>query len=283
MAGWKVLPGQSVEAGAVLGHLRGPAAEAMLARRRSAVAGARGELTAARKTLALECEKLSAQLSTRGNVYRAEAALAGARARLDTARAALLAEKDALTLRAPATGTVLKVEVAAGERVAPAQTILTLQPAGSLWLRAVFYGAEAQKVRVGMTGSFAPAAGGAAIPVTVRTIIGTIGPGGGRAVGLAAARPSPGWRNGEAGPVTLEGEKRTFVAVPTRALVLDAGRWWVLVHTPKGYRRQAVVPGPSRGESTLIAQGLKAGAKVLVENAYLEFHREFSRHYQQQD
>lgn len=283
VTGWKVLPGQAVDAEAVLGHLKGPAVEAMLARRRSALASARGERTAARKTLALEREKLSARLGTRENVYRAEAALAGARARFDTARSALRAAKDALILRAPATGTVLKVEVAAGERVEQGQTILTLQPADSLWLRAVFYGAEAQKVRVGMTGRFAPAAGGAAIPVTVRTVIGTAQSGGGRAVGMEATHPAPGWQSGEAGTVTLEGAKRTFLAVPTRALVLDGGRWWVLVHAPKGYRRQAVVPGPSYGTSTLIAQGLKAGDEVLVENAYLEFHRDFSRHYQLPD
>ncbi len=283
VTGWKVLPGQGVDAGAVLGHLKGPAAEAMIASRRSALVGARGERTAARKTLALEREKLSARLGTRENVYRAEAALAKARARLDTARSALRVAKDALILRAPATGTVLKVEVAAGERVEQGQTILTLQPADSLWLRAVFYGAEAQKVQVGMTGRFAPAAGGAAIPVTVRTVIGATRPDGGRAVGLATARPSPGWQSGEAGTVILEGAKRTFVTVPTRALILDRGQWWVLVRTPKGNRRQAVVPGPSRGTSTLIAQGLKPGAEVVVENAYLEFHRDFSRHYQQPD
>ena len=281
--GFEVLPGETLAAGAVLGRLSGPEAEALLTRRRGDLAAARAALEAAQRLLAAARRKQAAHLSTTGDVYRAKAALAAARAALEDAASRLRAAKASLTLRAPAAGTVLDVRVAPGERVEPGQTLLTLQPAGALWLRAVFYGAEAAAVRVGMSGRFVPADGAAAVPVQVRTIIGTVGADGGRSVGLVAAGTAPGWRSGEAGTVTLAGEKRTLVAVPTGALVLDAGRWWVLVHTPKGNRQQAVVPGPSRGDTTLIERGLEAGTEVVVENAYLEFHREFSRHYQQPD
>jgi hypothetical protein len=71
--------------------------------------------------------------------------------------------------------------------------------------------------------------------------------------------------------------------VPTRALILDQGTWWLLVHTPQGIRRQAVVPGPSRGESTLIEKGLHPGAEIVVDNAYLLFHRDFSKSFQAPD
>lgn len=283
VAGLKVLPGEVLKAGAVLGYLEGPVAQAALARRRSAVAGAEAALTAARKILALERQKEASHLGTLKEVYQAETSQAEARARLDTARAQLRAAQEALTLRAPATGRVLNVEAAAGERMETGQTLLTLQPAGGLWLRADFFGTEAATVRVGMTGRFAPAAGGLVIPVAVRTVIGTTRPGGGLPVGLAATVPAPGWRIGEAGTVTLAGGRRTGVAVPTRALILDQGKWWVLVATSRGRRPQEVVPGASHGTWTVIAQGLEAGTKVVVENAYLEFHREFSRHYQAPD
>lgn len=283
VAGLKVLPGEPLKAGAVLGHLTGPVVDAMLARSRSTVASAQAALAAARKIHTLERETEATHLSTLKQFYQAEAALADARARLAMARAQLRAVQDALTLRAPVAGKVLGIKAAAGERVAVGQTLLTLQPAGGLWLRADFFGVEAVAVRAGMTGRFAPADGGSAIPVKVRTIIGMTRPGGGRAIGLTATASAPGWTSGEAGTVTLEGGQRTEVSVPTRALILDRGQWWVLVHTPQGNRAQAVVPGSVHGESTLIEKGLAPGAEVVVENAYLEFHRQFSRRYQQPD
>lgn len=283
VVGLKVLPGEPLKAGAVIGHLAGPVADAMLARGRSTVDSARAALAAARKILTLEREREATHLSTLKEVYQAEAALADTQARLAMARAQLRAAQDALTLRAPVSGMVLDIKAAAGERVAAGQTLLTLQPAGGLWLRADFFGTEAVAVRVGMTGRFAPADGGSVIPVKVRTVIGTTRPGGGQAIGLTATASAPGWTSGEAGTVTLEGGQQTLVSVPTRALILDQGQWWVLVHTPQGNRAQAVVPGSVRGESTLIEKGLAPSAEVVVENAYLEFHRQFSRHYQQQD
>ena len=71
--------------------------------------------------------------------------------------------------------------------------------------------------------------------------------------------------------------------IPTRALILDRGEWWVLLHTDRGNHPQAVVPGPARGWRTFIKRGLQPGAQVVVENAYLEFHSGISRHYQPPD
>ena len=281
--GFRILPGQQVKAGELLGRLGGTSAEALLAQRRSAVARARAEQSAADKIQGLEREKEAQHLSTRKKVYQAEAALAASRARLTEARARLLAAQNSLTLHAPASGTVLTVAAAAGEMVSPGQTILVLQPAGGLWLRAIFYGADASAVRVGMSGRFLPASGDAAIPVRVTTLIGSSPPGGGLSVGLTATGTAPGWRSDEGGKLTLTGSKRTLVAVPSRALILSAGHWWVLVRTPKGDQRRQVVPGPSRGTSTLIEHGLAPGSEVVVENAYLQFHRDFSRHYQPPD
>ena len=76
---------------------------------------------------------------------------------------------------------------------------------------------------------------------------------------------------------------RSLVSVPTRALVLDQGQWWVLVHSSTGDHRQAVVPGPARGWRTFIERGLEPGVQVVVENAYLEFHLGISKNYQPPD
>ena len=255
VAGFQVLPGQKLRAGATIGHLQGPAAAALLAEEQATVAGARAEQAAADKILSVEKAKQAARLSTRQAVYRAEAALAGAQARLDAARARLRATRAALVLRAPASGRVLEVETADGARVEPGQTLLTLQPAGSLWLRAEFYGSEATAVRIGMRGRFLPAAGGAAVAVRVRALPAASGPDGGQPVGLEPVGPPPAWRNGEAGSLLLDAGERTLVAVPTRALILDAGRWWVLVRTARANRPRQVVPGPARGEDDADREG----------------------------
>ena len=283
VSGMTVLPGGTLKAEAVLGRLTGPAVDGLLAKRRSSVEVAKAALTAAEKIITGEHQKLAVRLTTQKEVYQAEADLAKARAGLDEARAQLLSMRESIVLRAPVDGIVLTVNAADGEQVQAGRTILTMQPKGSLWLMARYYGSDALAVRVGMTGQFEPAQGGTSIPVMVRTVIGPIGPDGGQAVGLAATVPAPLWLNGETGQATLSGAKRTYEAVPTRALILDQGRWWVLVRTKNGNQRRKVVPGPSEGASTLIREGLEPGDRVVVENAYLEFHRDFSRQYQQPD
>ena len=283
VSGLKVLPGETVRAGSIIARLEGPEIENLLADLRSAVNGAEAAETAARKSLAIERRKEAEQLSTRKQVYLAEANLAEKRALLENARSRLQAARNETILKSPVTASILTINLAEGELVRKGQTILTMQPSGVLWLNGLVYGSEAASVHVGMKGVFSSVYGSTAIPVMVRTIIGAVQPDGALSIGMVAMVPAPVWRNGETGTVRLEGPKRTLTAVPTRALILDRGRWWVLVHTSRGNRRQEVIPGPSRGDSTLIEHGLKPGIEVVVENAYLEFHREFSKHYQPPD
>jgi biotin carboxyl carrier protein len=266
-----VLPGEQVKAGQVLAVLGGPQAQSLLAARR-------GALGAASMQLAADRRKLTGQLVTRQTVAADEAAYAAARGRL---RVAL----QTLTLRAAAGGQVLEVDAAAGERVAAGQLILTLQT-GRPWLRATYYGAQALAIHPGMSGRFRPVTGGA-LPVRVLTVAHALEPDGGERVGLVPALP-PGrdaaalarsWRSGQWGTVTLVGATRSMVALPSRALILDRAQWWVLVRTAHGDRRRQVVPGPARGWMTYISRGLEPGERVVVENAYLEFHRGIAQRY----
>ncbi|MBW4051970.1 MAG: HlyD family efflux transporter periplasmic adaptor subunit [Proteobacteria bacterium] len=266
-----VLPGERVKGGQVLAVLGGPQAHSLLAQRQSA-------LRAASIQLAADRHKLAAQLATRQTLAADEAAYAAARGQLQVA-------VQTLTLRAPARGQVLAVHAADGEQVAAGQLILTLQTRRP-WLSATYYGAQALSLHPGMTGRFQPVSGGA-IPVRVKTVSRALGPGGGEQVGLLpvlhgrreSAALAPSWRSGQWGTVTLVGPTRPLFAVPTRALILDRARWWVLVRTPRGDRRQQVVPGPTRGWMTYVSRGLKPGEQVVVENAFLEFHRGISQRY----
>jgi len=185
-------------------------------------------------------------------------------------------------LRAPAGGAVLALNAADGERLSAGQTVLTLQADNRLWLKATYRAADVRAIRVGMRGTFVPTGDSAPVAVQVASVFATIDRGGGESVGLRATT-TPHWLNGEFGTVTLIGPERRLIAVPTRALILDQGHWWVLLHTPHGERPQAVVPGPTRGWQTFIDSGLAAGAQIVVENVYLQFHRGVSKSYQPPD
>ncbi len=266
-----VLPGERVTAGQVLAVLGGPQAQSLLAARR-------GALRAASIQLAADRRKLTAQLATRQALAADEAAYAAARGRLQVAL-------QTLTLRAPAGGQVLAVAAADGEQVAAGQLILTLQTTRP-WLTATYYGPRSLAIHPGMIGQFRPLSG-PPMPVRVRTVSQALGADGGEQVGLFpraagghdTAAQTGSWRSGEWGTVTLAGARRPMVAVPTRALILDRAHWWVLVRTARGDRRRRIVPGPTRGWTTYVSSGLKPGERVVVANAFLEFHRGISRRY----
>ena len=265
------LPGQPVSGGQVLAILGGPQARSLLTERR-------GALRAAAIRLAADRRKLALQLVTRQTFAADEAAFEAARARLQVALRTL-------TARAPARGQVLTVTAADGEQVAAGQLLLTLQTSRP-WLDATFYGADALAIRPGMSGRFQETSG-AAVTVRVRTVSQALGADGGEHVGLVpvlphdrdAGAPANQWRSGEWGTVILLGRSRYLPVVPSRALILDRAHWWVLVRTPRGDHRQEVLPGPTRGWMTYVARGLRPGQRIVVENAYLEFHRGIAQHY----
>jgi cobalt-zinc-cadmium efflux system membrane fusion protein len=288
IVGLQVRPGTSVRAGQKLAELTGSEIDALVTRSQADAHSTQAHLDAARQVLQIERQQLAAQLTTRQALAAAQSALAAAAAASDSAQSQLRAAQSMRTLRAPCTGIVLAVTAADGERVMAGQSVLTLQATNQLWLRADFYGADAAGARIGMTGQFAPSDGGTPIAVRVATVFGALAVDGGESVGLLAVAPAaperaPEWLNGEAGTVTLDGPTRSMVSVPTRALILDQGRWWVLVRTARIDRAQPVVPGATRGWQTFIEQGLAAGQQVVVADAYLEYHRGIAGRYQPPD
>jgi RND family efflux transporter MFP subunit len=284
-----VVPGTVVLAGQKLAELSGPEVRALLATDEATENSARTNLYAARKSLAIERQQLASHLVTQQALLQSESTVAQAQSAFDTAQAQLQALQETIHLKAPTDGIVLAVNIADGQRVSAGETILTLQPADKLWLKAAYYGNDVADIHAGISGEFAPAGDGEPIPVKVATVFSALNPDGGEAVGLLADTPKPGlprqnetaagWLNGQFGTVTLKGSVRQLVAVPTRALILDGGHWWVLVHTGKGDHRQEVIPGPARGWQTFLERGLQPGVEVVAENAYLEFHRGISSNY----
>jgi RND family efflux transporter MFP subunit len=283
VTGLDILPGQQVKADAVLGRLMGPEVAARLAARNSTVAGAKADLKAAKQVLKSEQQKQATHLATEPAVIKAEAGVENANAHLATAKADLQGIESEVILRAPASGAVAAIAAANGERVGSGQTILTILPKHHTWLKAVYYGQAAAEIHLGMKGEFRPADGSAAVAVKVVSILPAVEPDGGLPVGMRPTGDNQHLSAGRVGTVILSGTPQRGVIVPTRALILDHGLWWVLVRTPHGDVHKAVTLGPSHGDQTLIERGIKAGAEVVVPNAYLKFHRGVSQHYQPPD
>lgn len=284
LAGLHVVPGDAVTAGEVLAVDEGPRVRALLTARDAELRSAQARVAEATEALEVARRQRAAWLGTQRAVAAARRDLAAARAALDVARARRREAAALRTIRAPVAGTVTAVVAANGQQTTPGERLLTLLPTGALWVLATYYGADAGQLRVGMPGRFRTA-GGDAVPVKIAAIVPTVADNGGQAVGLVlASAPAPrGWRDGEWGSVRIEEPARRMVSVPTRALILDHGAWWVLVHTPHGDLPQEVVPGPARGWQTWIVSGLRAGQQVVAQDAFLKFHQGIAQSYQPPD
>lgn len=272
VAGLGVVPGMHVRAGQELARLRGAQLDAMLSQARYAVSTAQTQLSTAEKVLVTQRQQFTAQLTTHQVVDQAEGAEAEAKTALTSAQSKLSAALQLATIVAPTDAIVLALNSTNGALVNAGQPILTLQPAHRLQLSATYYGSDIVNVHIGMKGRFTPSDGGASVPVRVSAIVGTVTAGGGATIAMVAENPKVQWVSGEFGKVALDSPERTLVEVPTRALILDQGKWWVLLHTPQGDKPQAVIPGVAEGWNTFIEQGIEPGAEVVVENAYLRFH-----------
>ena len=280
IAGLKVLPGMHVRAGEELAHLNGPSIRALLMQSNADVRSAQAQLNATEKFLAIQREQLLSHLSTRSAVHQAESAAAQAQTAFDNAQARLTAVRQMATVYAPADSIVLALNSSNGELVTAGQPIVTLQPSNSLWVKATFYGPDLRAIHTGMIGYFSPADGSENIPIKVRATFGSTNLGGGESIAVVPLHSGTRWLNGEPGTVSLNAPQRQLVSVPTRALILDQGKWWVMVHSAKGNSPETVVPGSTLGWNTFLESGLAPGTKVIVDNAYLLFHASIAEQFQ---
>jgi len=282
LSGLHVVPGSRAQAGDVLARLSGPQMRALLTERETSLQSAQAKLDAATHALTVARSQLALQLTTRQAVDGASSELAAARAAAQTAKMRLDEARNEQTIKAPTAGVVVSVQSADGEQVQAGQTLLTIEPNGPLWVRAKYYGADASGLRVGMTGRIELAGGGAVVPLKLVTVAPAATADGSVQVGLVATSRAD-WIAGQWGNVTLDGTSIAYLMVPTAALILDRGQWWVLVRTPKGDQPRHVVPGQARGWQTGIVSGLRPGEAVVAQDAFLEYHRNIAQAYQPPD
>ena len=280
IGGLDVLPGQSVASEQVIAHLGGPQITAAIIQAQELLASAGAAQNAAERSLAAERQKLQHHLSTNQLVTQAESSLATATAQTATAQSNLDMLRQAAVLRIPVAGVVQTVTVANGDVLAAGQIVATVQPDTGRWLKAVFYDATAQDLSPRTTGLFTPANGKRAVRVAVRGALGVSQADGGMPVALVATEPiAPGMF----GTVTLDLPKQTVNLVPSEALILDKGQWWVMKHDAAGDHPVQVLPGPAHGYETIIRSGVTAGDDIDVVDAYLLYHRGIAALYQPPD
>lgn len=284
--------GQVVQAGAVVGHLVGSNLTAQIQQAQARLSQAIASEHSAIRLLLIEQRTLADQISTQQTLVHAEQALGLAQAERSIAQAALTALKRDTELRTPSPGIVTRIEQINGSRVRPGMAIARIAPTQGLLLRARFFSTQPAQIHLsqikpGTRGWFIPIDSTQKIAVSVESILPIDARDGALPIVLQPVKgqllSTDNWQDGLAGTVELIGASQTVIPVPTRALVLAQGQWWVLVKTPSGWQRQAVHIGASHGDNTDVTSGLNAGAVVLVEQAYLEFHRDFASRYQQPD
>ncbi|TAM95179.1 MAG: biotin/lipoyl-binding protein [Rhodanobacteraceae bacterium] len=274
-----VVPGQVVKAGEPLVTLAGPQLQGELSAARARGQAALHELAAAQRTLAA-AKRTYPVVTDRKTLDDAQAGLAAAESESAAAHAALATLQAQQTLSSPTPAVVGEVGAASGADLPAGTPLVTLIPRGSLWLRAEVFGDL--PLPAATTVRFLPADGEPAMVVRQVAELPARAPDGARVFNFTAAGAAH-WQAGETGDLIWYGSPQIAVAVPSEALILDAGRWYVLAEVHGKLVAQAVTPGPTRGTNVVITQGLSAGVPVVVRQAYLLFHRDFSARYAPSD
>ncbi|QLD54075.1 efflux RND transporter periplasmic adaptor subunit [Paraburkholderia fungorum] len=282
VSGLRVLPGETVRSEQTIAHLTGPTVSADSARLAADLKSAQIRVSAATQAAAIEQQKLDEQLSTRDAVVRVRAELDTARQQLSAAQSAARSYTSSILIGVPEPGVVTTVNAADGQYVSAGQALVTVAPSRGLHVVANLYGSDASLVTSAMKGVFL--AEGADVPfdVVVQRALWSVTAPGQLEVWLNAAS-GHALVTGTVGTVSLTTSDEKRLAIPSSALVLDGGQWWVLVHDRSGNHRRRVVPGLSDGGWTSIVQGLSQDERVVVQDAYLLFHQDFATRYQQAD
>lgn len=284
-----LLPGTPVKAGDLLARLSGPARAVAIQKARGDVDRATANLKLARD-LVEGMGKTPEGLVTTAQRQTAQSGATTAAIDLDSAKSALDLLISRGEIRAPADGVITAALASAGQHVAVEAPIAKLQPKTTLWLEASFWGEDARELSAGMRGIFTPGDGSSPVGIELSRIIAAQRLDGSVLADFsvysskASTRPAnPTLRLGESGTLILSGKSRRVVEVPTTALVMSAGKWWVAVASGNDEKPRQIDISEEDGPYTVVRSGLSAGESVVVADAYLHFNRDFTKQYQHSD
>lgn len=279
-----VMPGSRVSEGQVVARLGGAAMASALKQAKVAVKSAQAALRTEQSSLDLAKQLAKAHISSRREIYQATLARDRARAEVADASAQLQNVQAQQVLRAPKDGIVSATPAVSGNSVNAGDAVVVIQPGTRVWLAGQIFGPEVQQVRVGQTGTFTPSDGASSVAVKLISLVPT-------RQGLEARfRPADSGATagtslypGRTGRVSVQLALSPRPAVPSESLILDQGRWWVMLEDSNGGHAQPVEPIASNDGWTWLRGKVRAGDHILVKGAYLRFHQSFSTQYQQPD
>lgn len=281
-----VTPGSHVEKDDVIGHLGGPAFTSALEQARLALKSAQTSLKTEQSVVAVAQQRVKAHFGSRQEVNQANLAREDAQSRVDDASARLKALQAQQTLRAPVAGIVSATASVIGDALRDGDSVASIQPDGQLWLEGQIFGNNQQRLGPDQRGIFTPSDGSPPRPVS---LVSRYPSEQGQTVrfGLAdtdeQSQGDDALYVGETGKVEIQLAGSPQPAVPSDALILDQGRWWVMLDDGNGMHAQAVEPIARRDGWTWLRGKVHPGDRVRVSDAYLRFHQSFSTRYQQPD
>jgi len=183
-------------------------------------------------------------------------------------------------LYSPITGKVINVSAANGDYIKSGETILTILPNKNRLLVTV-YGKEGTNIKIGQKGWFYPQQYSSPILVKVYALIPNPHIPGTWNIYLNAVNKNPNWFAGEVGKFTFINKTAYLKAVPKKALIMDAGKLWVVKKTANGLKRiQVFIYTTNDKWAWIKGKNLNTGDEVIVSGAYQMFHKNFSKNYE---
>jgi Cu(I)/Ag(I) efflux system membrane fusion protein len=173
---------------------------------------------------------------------------------------------------APIGGVVTELLVREGASVAAGMPIANLADLSRVWVLAAVPEAQGAWLKAGQSAEITVASPGSApirgrvdylypdLSVETRTT----------RVRILVQNDALALRPGMSARVTIQGEPRTALMVPSEALIRSGERTAIILAEGKGqFRPVAVSAGLEQGEQTEIRSGLKAGDRVVVSGQFL--------------
>jgi len=178
-----------------------------------------------------------------------------------------------LILRAPTAGSITTLSVAPGAMINdPTQPIMTIADLSTVWVTAQVPENEAADVVKDQAADvMLEAYPGKVLQGKVLFVSDVIEPDSRRnKIRIAFANPDHLLKPNMFATVTLVGEKRSRVVLPTGALLMNNDRTSVFVETaPWTFQRRSVEPQLEEGPTVAIGSGLNGGEKVVVKGGIL--------------
>ncbi|MES2056403.1 MAG: efflux RND transporter periplasmic adaptor subunit [Pseudomonadota bacterium] len=177
-----------------------------------------------------------------------------------------------VTLTTPIAGVIQTLDARTGVTLAMGQTLAQVNGLGTVWLNAAVPEARAGEVRIGQSATAALTSfpgehfGGRVIAIlpTTQTDSRTL------TVRVELANPAGRLRPGMFAQVTLGGDTRPALLVPSEAVIRTGTRTLVMLATNDGrYRPAEIRTGREAGGQVEILAGLAEGEKVVASGQFL--------------